>query len=135
MFLFSFYETEAARNSKYSKFSSIHSIPMNLWRNLELVLCNITLMLAKMHFFLMFFGYFIYLYFINYPPSWFPLCNLPPHPPSPCFCEGAHLLTLSYLIALAFPYTGTSRLQKTKLPPHFHYACQCHSLLHMQLEP
>jgi hypothetical protein len=68
----------------------------------------------------MFFGYFIYLHFNNYPPSWFPLCNPPPHSPSPCFSEYAHLPTLSCFITLAFTYTGTSSLQRTK-GPTFHW--------------
>ena len=39
--------------------------------------------------------------------------------PSPCFYEGAHPLTHFHLTALAFPYTGTSSLQRTKgLPSH-----------------
>ena len=60
MFLFSFYETSAARDCKYSKFSSIHSILMSLWRKLELVLYNIILMLATIHFFIVIWIFYLF---------------------------------------------------------------------------
>jgi len=44
------------------------------------------------------FEFFIYLHFKCYPLSWFPLRKPPPHPPFPCFCEGASPVTPRFFI-------------------------------------
>ena len=92
-------------------------------------------MLAKMHFFRIFLDIlFIYIStIIPFPsfPSAISHLILPPpvsvrvltYPPSP-----ASLPWLS-------PTQGHQGFKRPSCPPHFHYACQCHSLLHIQLEP
>jgi hypothetical protein len=52
---------------------------------------------------------FIYISNVLFPG--FPSGNPLSHPSSPCFHEGAPFPTLT---ALAFPYTGESRLHRTK---------------------
>jgi hypothetical protein len=65
-------------------------------------------------------NWIFYLHFKCYPLSWFPLRNAPsqPHPPASMRVL-THPPTNSLLTALAFPYTGASRLHRTKdLPSH-----------------
>jgi hypothetical protein len=64
-----------------------------------------------------FIGYFIYLHFKCYPLPLFPLWKHPIPSSLPSYCEGAH--TPTHLLpfpppTLAFPYTKTQSLHRTK---------------------
>ena len=83
-----------------------------------------------------FIGYFLYLHFKCYSLSRFPLQKPPIPPLFPMLLWGCllpHPPTHTHLPALAFPYTGTLSLPRTKgLSCHW---CQSDPLLHMRLEP
>ena len=64
-----------------------------------LAICDfcMTLKILCLDFYSIFIGYFIYLHFKRYPLSWFLLQKPPTPSPSPCFYEGAPILTISCL--------------------------------------
>jgi hypothetical protein len=93
-------------------------------------------------FFFLFFsllnGYFIYLYFKCYALSWFPLWKPLPHPPSPCFSDGAphpptHPFTPAFLPWHSTTLGHQAFIGPRSFPPIDGW--QGHPLLHMLLEP